>query len=178
MPVSYAPLFVPLLLIGIPLVYLLKSRKKALLAAIGSLLTVAAILLLVFVPGWGLHHQASAGNAAAQYRYAQWLENHGERLGALLPWAGEPDVYGGYAWLQKSAAQNYPPAVWLLGVRLKYGIFVPQPPNWTGPAGNVFPQPAQGQAMIDKAVNTLGYKPPTADEEGYYFQYYRRGVSP
>jgi hypothetical protein len=38
-----------------------------------------------------------------------------------------------YAWLEKAAAQDYPPAVWLVGVRLKYGLHVPRPPNWNGP---------------------------------------------
>jgi TPR repeat protein len=84
---------------------------------------------------------------------------------------------GGYTWLAKAAAQDYPPAVWLVGVRLKYGILVPMPKDWNGPGGNVFPQPERGQQMIDHAVNDLGFKP-TTNEESYYFQHYRRDLPP
>jgi TPR repeat protein len=177
MPVSYLPCITPLLLIAVPLLLLFKSRLAAGVAAIMSFLMLSAFFLSIYIPGWRLHSQAAAGDPVAQYRYAQWLENHSEQVGAVVLWPFEPDVYGGFAWLQKSAAQNYPPAVWLVGVRFKYGIFVPQPADWKGPGGNIFPQPERGQPMIDHAVNDLGYSPP-ADAESYYFQHYRRNLPP
>jgi hypothetical protein len=61
--------------------------------------------------------------------------------------------------------------LYALGVRLKHGIHVPRPANWTGPSGNVFEQPDLGQSYIDKAFE-LGYKP-KVDEESYYWQVYR-----
>jgi hypothetical protein len=177
MPVSLFPCIVPLLLIGIPLLLLKRSRRAAKLGAVGSACVLALILGVVYVPGWRLHARAEKGDAAAQYRYAQWLETHSGELGEILLWPSEPDVLGGYAWLEKAAAQDYPPAVWLVGVRLKQGVFVPEPPGWTGPAGNAFPQPERGQAMIDRAVRQLGYRPP-AGEEAFYWQHYRRGLRP
>jgi len=177
MPVSYLPCLTPLLLIGIPLALLFKNRRSAGIAAIISALLVGAFMLSIYVPGWYLHSRAAAGNPVAQYRYAQWLENHSEDVGSVILWPGEPDVYGGFEWLQKAAAQNYPPAVSLVGARLKEGIFVPQPPNWAGPGGNVFAQPSRGQPLIDHAINDLGYNPP-ADAWAFYYQHYRRGLAP
>ena len=177
MPVSVLPCITPLLLIGVPLLLLFKSRRAATWGAVVSVCLLALLLLSVYIPGWRLHAKAAKGDPVAQYEYAQWLENHSEQLGAIILWPSEPDVLGGYAWLEKAAAQNYPPAVWLVGVRVKEGTFVPEPPGWTGPGGNVFPQPERGQAMIDRAVNQLGYRPP-ASEDTFYFQHYRRGLPP
>lgn len=177
MPVSYLPCITPLLLVGVPLLLLAKGRRAATVASVVSATLLCAFLLAVYVPGWWLHAKAARGDPAAQYAYAQWLENHSEELGAILPWPAEPDVLGGYAWLEKAAAQNYPPAVWLVGVRLKEGTFVPEPPGWTGPAGNVFPQPQRGQPMIDRAVKQLGYRPP-GSEDTFYWQHYRQGLPP
>jgi hypothetical protein len=177
MPVSFLSCITPLLLLGVPLLLLFKSGRAAAWAAGVSVCLLALFLLSVYIPGWSLHAKAAKGNPVAQYEYAQWLENHSEQLVAVIPWPSEPDVLGGYAWLEKAAAQNYPPAVWLVGVRLKQGMFVPEPPAWTGPGGNVFPQPERGQAMIDRAVNQLGYRPP-ASEDTFYFQRYRCGLPP
>jgi TPR repeat protein len=61
----------------------------------------------------------------------------------------------GYAWLEKAANRNYPPAIYALGVRTKHGIHVPRPKDWDGPVGNVFDQPLRGQALIDKAITLI-----------------------
>ncbi len=89
----------------------------------------------------------------------------------LIPWPVTPEVLGGYAWLEKSAALNYPPAVYAVGVRLKYGDYVPRPEGWTGAAGNHFPQPERGQKMIDQALQ-LGYVP-RIEEQYFYWKEYR-----
>src|SRR5687767_1432680 len=111
MPVSFLPCITPLLLIGVPLLLLFKSRRAAKWGAVVSVCLLALFLLRVYIPGWRLHAKAAKGDPVAQYEYAQWLENHSEQAGA---WPSEPDVLGGYAWLEKAAAQNYPPAVWLV----------------------------------------------------------------
>ncbi len=177
MPVSFLPCITPLLLIGVPLFLLFKNRRAGKIAGVCSASFLVLLLLTVYVPGWWLYAKAAKGDLAAQYRYAQWLENHSEQLGAIILWPSEPDVLGGFAWLEKAAAQNYPPAVWLVGVRLKHGIHVPMPAGWTGAGGNVFRQPERGQAMIDRAVYQLGYQSP-ASEDNFYWQNYRRGLPP
>jgi hypothetical protein len=178
MPVSYLPCITPLLLIGVPILLLFKSRRAAAIAAVQSIVILSTILLSIYVPGWRLHSQAAAGNPYAQYRYAQWIELHSGELNDIILWPpSEPDVYGGLPWLEKAAAQDYPPAVWLLGARFKYGMFVPEPTNWKGPGGNVFPQPERGQPMIDHAVNDLGYVPPS-DAWSYFYQHYGHNLPP
>ena len=172
MPVSLWPLIFPVLLVGVPLLLLARGRRPFLRAASGSALILVLLLLWIYVPGWVLRMKAERGDLGAMYELARWTENHDERLGSIILWPVEPDVLGGYAWLEKAAAQDYLPALWLVGVRLKYGIHVPEPPSWDGPGGNVFPQPQRGQKLIDRAVAS-GYHPPT-DEEWYYSMVYRR----
>ena len=174
MPVSYLPCLTPILLIGIPFLLLFRSRRSAGIAAIISASLVAVLLLTVFVPGWILEAKASSGDGESQYRYAQWRENHSEQVGAIILWPASPDVLGGYQWLEEAAKNDYPPAVWLVGQRLKHGIHVPRPSGWQGPAGNVFPQPDRGQDMIDRAIDELGFQPPMDGPE-YYWQHYRAG---
>ncbi|HEX3357051.1 MAG TPA: hypothetical protein VHS31_08780 [Tepidisphaeraceae bacterium] len=174
---SYLPCFTPLLLIGVPLLLLFKSWRAAKIAAVCSACALSLLLLIVYIPGWLLYAKAAKGDPAAEYRYAQWLENHSDQLGDIILWPVEPDALGGYAWLEKAAAKNYPPAVWLVGVRLKHGLFVPEPRGWTGPGGNSFEQPDRGQPMIDRAINQLGYMPPER-EETFYDLHYRRGLPP
>ncbi|GAC1473399.1 MAG: hypothetical protein NVSMB9_21950 [Isosphaeraceae bacterium] len=171
MPVSYLPFITPLLLVGVPLLLLAKGKRAALVASATSAFLTLLLILSVYAPGWLL--RADRENPAALYELARWKENHGEQISAVLPWPCQPDVLGGYALLEQAAARNDPPAVWLVGVRLKYGIHVPEPPNWTGPGGNVFPQPERGQRMIDRAI-ALGFQPPP-DEENYYGRVYRTG---
>lgn len=170
MPVSPVPIVFPLMLIGIPLLFALKGRRPFLIAAGVSASLLLAIFLSVFVPGWILRIRAD-GNPAAMYELARWTENHDAKLGQLILWPVSPDVLGGYRWLEKAAEKEYPPAVYAVGVRLKYGQFVPRPPDWKGPGGNVFEQPEAGQKMIDKALE-LGYKP-KSDEEYFYWREYR-----
>lgn len=115
--------------------------------------------------------KANRGDPAAKYGLARWTERHDEQIGEFILWPFSPDVLGGYAWLEKAAAADYPPAIYAVGVRLKHGNHVPRPPNWNGPDGNVFPQPQRGQVLIDKAVQ-LGYQP-MIEEEYFYWQQYR-----
>jgi hypothetical protein len=91
----------------------------------------------------------------------------------MILWPCEPDVLGGFAWLEAAATQDYPPAAYLVGVRLKHGEHVPRPPDWKGPSGNHFPQPEKGQELIDRALK-LGFVPPPGDEASYYMRAYRR----
>jgi|GEM_PF-6721667 len=173
MPVSYLPCVTPLLLLTIPLLCLVRGRRAFYIGASISVGLFALLFLWVYVPGWILMSQAHRGDPAAQYELARWTENHCERLGSVILWPCEPDVLGGFAWLEKAAAQDYPPAVYLVGVRLKHGEHVPKPPDWNGPGGNHFPQPERGQKMIDLALD-LGFRPPPGDEVSYYMRVYRR----
>jgi TPR repeat protein len=164
--------FVTLLLLGVPFLARLWGRKPFLRAAAVSVALLLFHFLWVFVPGWVLRVKAERGDPAAMYELARWTENHDEQFGSLVLWPVIPDVLGGYAWLEKAAAQEYPPAVYAVGVRLKYGEHVPRPPDWpSNQMGNYFPQPERGQALIDKAL-ALGYQP-TIDEKEFYRKQYR-----
>ncbi len=172
MPVSFLPLIPWIIILAFLIVNALRGRKAFCTAAIVSATVVGVILLSAHVPGWLLWARATNGDAESQYEYARWKENHSEQINTLLLWPEFPDVLGGYHWLEKSADQEYPPALFAIGVRLKYGMHVPRPPNWDGPGGNVFRQPDRGQQFIDRA-HELGYKEPV-DEEAFYWQHYRR----
>jgi hypothetical protein len=176
MPVSFVPLILPIALVGIPLLLLLKSKKACIVASVISVAILSLIFLSVYVPGWLLMRKAHGGDPAAIYELARWTENHDERIGEFTLWPFRPNVLGGYALLEKAAAADYPPALYALGVRLKYGDHVPRPPGWKGPGGNVFPQPERGQALIDKAIE-LGYEP-TIKEAYFYFLQYRKRRTP
>jgi hypothetical protein len=171
MPVSYVPCVLPLLLVLVPLLCLRKGRKPFVIASASSLVVLILVLLPFYVPGWILMVKARGGNSEAQYELARWHENHCEAIQEWLLWPCESDVLTGYGWLESAAQQNYPPAVYTLGVRLKYGTHVPRPKSWRGPAGNVFPQPEKGQQLIDMALQ-LGYQPKTR-EEWHYAKVYR-----
>ncbi len=172
MPVSYLPLIVPLLLIGAPLVCLLASKRVALSAAIISVLILSLIIGIPKIQGARLHAAAKKGDAQKQFEYAKWLENHGERIGRVILWPFGADVDKGYEWVERAAENGHPEAMYALGVRLKYGMFVPRPPDWSGPAGNVFEQPGRGQIWIDRAIGA-GYQP-TVQEDWYYWQVFRK----
>ncbi len=169
MPVSFLPVIFPALLIGVPLLFLVKGRRQFPRVTALSTSIVLLLLLSVYVPGWVLMFRASRGDPAAMYELARWTEKHDNVIGEYILWPMTPDVLGGYAWLERAANRDYPPATYALGVRIKYGIHVPRPPDWNGPAGNVFDQPLRGQALIDKAIE-LGYRP-TVDEEDFYAHY-------
>jgi TPR repeat protein len=171
-PVSFLPLIVPCALVLIPAIIAWKHGKRAAKSAsVVSISLVAMLFFWVYVPGWVLMAKAYDGDAKSQYRLAKWYENHSEKIGALVIWPIQPDVLGGYAWLEKAAQQDYPPALYAVGVRLKYGIHVPMPKNWRGAGGNHCPQPERGQPYIDKAIE-LGYKP-QVDEQYFYWSVYR-----
>lgn len=173
MPVSYLPVITFLLLFGVPIFGLLRGRKSFRVGAAISVGLFTLVFLCVYVPGWSLMPSAFRGDPAAQYKLARWTENHCEQIGSVVLWPCSPDVLSGFAWLEKSAAQDYPPAMYLVGVRLKHGIHVPMPRDWNGPGGNVFLQSDRGQKLIDRALQ-LGFVPPNGDERGYYWQVYRR----
>ncbi|MDX1968021.1 MAG: hypothetical protein SFV23_12675 [Planctomycetaceae bacterium] len=172
MPVSLTPILFPLFLVVITLVGTCCSRKAGLLVAGASIAAVLLIVLSAEVPGWALMLRARQDDPAAMYELARWTENRAEDLGEWLPYPGSPNVLGGYALLERAAEYDYPPALYAVGVRLKFGDFVPEPPNWTGPGGNVFPQPERGQPLIDKAL-ALGYQPSV--EEIHFYWWYRTG---
>jgi len=146
--------------------------RRFLKTLVGTALIVGAILTPFFISGMSLKLQATSGDSKAQYRYARWLENTSESIGAIMLWPFSPDVLGGYEWLRKSAEGGFIPAIYVQGIRLKHGIHVPEPVGWSGPGGNVFPQPEKGQKLIDKAVS-LGFPIPHITEESYYWHFYR-----
>ncbi len=172
MPVSYLPCITPILLIGIPLLFAFRNRKSFLMAASVSGALLAVLFLSVYVPGWILGARAHAGDAEAQYELARWHENHSGQIGSIVLWPFSPDVLGGYRWLERSAAQDYPPALYAIGVRLKHGIHVPRPPNRSDPGGNTSRQSERGQSCIDRAIE-LGYTPPV-EEKIFYWHVYRQ----
>jgi hypothetical protein len=177
MPVSFFPLVLTLLLVAIPLLCLAKGKRLFFLGLGGSALFVLAMILPIYIPGWMLSARAHGGDPVAQYELARWHENHCEAIQQLFFWPCEPDVRAGYRWLEQAAAHDYPPALYALGVRLKYGDFVPRPENWTGPGGNVFPQPERGQPLIDRALR-LGYKPEVPERLFYFTVFRHEGSSP
>lgn len=167
------PWIVTTLLIGVPFLLLSWSRKRFLWAAAISVSIVSLHFLSVYLPGRTLMVRANRGDAAAMYELARWTENHDEEIGEYFLWPVLPDVLGGYALLEKAADQDYLPAVYAIGVRLKYGEHVPRPPDWPrNKNGNYFPQPERGQALIDKAIR-LGYRP-LGDEKKFYWKEYRK----
>ena len=172
MPVSLLPLVLPIVFIVLLMRGALRG-KRAFLRAVGVVVGITALVALPFyVPGWWFMFRSCRGDGAAMYQLARWHENHCEKVGVLILWPCFPDVEAGYRALERSAAAGYPPAIYALGVRLKYGDNVPQPPGWTGAAGNVFPQPERGQPLIDQAVQA-GFTP-TVEERLFYWQIFRK----
>jgi hypothetical protein len=169
MPVSLFPLVLPMVF----LVVLIRGAirgKRAFLRAIAIVVTVTAVITLPFyIPGWWLMLRS---DGASLYRLARWHENHCEKVGALILWPCEPDVAAGFRALERSAAAGYRPAIYALGVRLKHGDHVPEPPGWAGAAGNVFPQTERGQPLIDQALRA-GYTP-RVEEQLFYWQEFRK----
>lgn len=168
---TLVPWIITGLLIGVPVLFIPFRRRVAIWAGSGSATILLALFLWVYVPGWLLMQKADRGDPVAMYELARWTENHDEHIGMFIPWPVVPDVLGGYACLERSAALNYPPAIYAIGVRLKYGEHVPRPDDWTGADGNYFPQPNRGQVYIDRAIH-LGFRP-TGDEKTFYWKQYR-----
>jgi hypothetical protein len=170
MPINPLPLLTALLLLVVPGFFLLtgQGRRFGRSVLVGGAF-VAVVWLWVYVPGWVLMVRAHFGNPAAAYELARWTEKRAEQLGTVLLWPEEPDVLGGFARLERAAALDYPPAVYALGARLKYGMHVPNP---SGAGGDRYPQPEHGQELIDKALR-MGYQP-TIPEELFYWCEYRK----
>jgi hypothetical protein len=172
MPVSPLPLLLPIVFIVL-LILGARRGKRGFLRAVAIVVGITAVVALPFyIPGCWFMLRGSRGDGAALYQLARWHENHCERVGAFILWPCSPDVAAGYSALERSAAAGYSPAIYALGVRLKYGDHVPEPPGWTGAAGNVFPQPERGQPLIDQALRA-GYTP-RVEEQLFYWQEFRK----
>ena len=174
MPVSYLPLFLPIVFVVLLIRAALRG-KRAVLRAVKIVIGVTAIVVLPFyVPGWWLMLRAWRGDAKAMYELARWHENHCGKINELILWPCRPEVNAGYRVLERAASAGYPPAMYVLGVRLKYGLFVPMPIDWSGPCCNVYPQPQKGEPWIDRAIQA-GFRPPARNgEDRYYWQVYRQ----
>jgi hypothetical protein len=172
MPVSLFPLVLPIVF----LILLIRGAirgKRAFLRAVGIVVAIIGVVALPFyIPGWWLMLRRSRGDGASLYQLARWHENHCDEIGELILWPCFPDVAAGYRALKRSAAAGYTPAIYALGVRLKYGEFVPESSGWTGPGGNVFEQPGKGQPLIDQALHA-GYMP-KVEEKLFYWQEFRK----
>jgi len=172
MPVSVFPVFLTALLLIVPFVAARFGARYGIRFGIISLSLFLSVVLFAYIPGLYWAWEARSGNGNALYRLAQWEESHSESIGQWFLWPFRPDVRSGYQNLEAAANSGYPPAIYALGVRLKYGQHVPKPKNWMGPAGNVFDQPERGQPLIDKALS-LGFAPPVKEDE-FYWQVFRR----
>jgi hypothetical protein len=97
MPVSFLPVIIPALLLGLPLLCLSKGRRSFLQASAVSASILLLLILWVYVPGWILMFKASRNDPAAMYELARWTEKHDEQLGEFILWPFESNVLGGYA---------------------------------------------------------------------------------
>ncbi len=171
MPVSYFPLLLPLLFVVLLAQGAIRGWRALIHAIVIVCLILAMVLLPFYIPGWILMWRVRGGDPHVMYQLAKWHENHSDGIGEIILWPFQPDVLGGYAWVERAAEKDYPPALYAIGVRLKHGLHVPKPAGWTGPGGNVFEQPERGQKYIDKAIE-LGYTP-LVDENMFYDWVYR-----
>ena len=171
MPVSFLPLLLPLIFLAFLIWGAFGGWKRFRSTALCIFVVVIVVLAPFHIPGAILRLQAGGSDPHAKYRYARWLENTPEAVGSVILWPVQPNVLEGYRWLERAAEQDFAPALYVQGVRLKYGTHVPEPEGWSGPGGNVFPQPNRGQELIDRALS-LGFQP-MVKEEWYYWQVYR-----
>lgn len=160
MPASLTPLITIALLVGTALWFLISKNKASRRTFVVAESLLCAILLGNFLPGGIYWMRARAGSPAAMYELARWTESHDENIGEYILWPFVPDVDGGYVWLERAAALDYPPALYALGLRLKHGMFVDEPAGWK-----------RGQPLIDRAI-ALGHQP-VANEETFSFGHYR-----
>jgi hypothetical protein len=165
MAVSFLPILVPAVLI-VSIIVRLCSKKwhTPATVSIGLCLCIyALVLLLEFGAGLRLRWKADKGDPHAQYEYSRWIECHCERIQSYFIWPCFPDVSGqSFAWLSKAAAQDYPAAMYALGVRLKHNQFVPADTA----------DPRRGVDLIIRARN-LGFRPP-CDEHLFYYTVFRQ----
>lgn len=172
MPVSLFSLVLPIVFLVLLIRGAIRGKRAFLRAVVIVVAIIAVVALPFYIPGWWLMLRGSRGDGASLYQLARWHENHCEKVGAFILWPCSPDVAAGYRALERSAAAGYTPAIYALGVRLKYGDHVPEPPGWTGAAGNVFDQPERGQPLIDQALRA-GYTP-RVEERLFYWQEFRK----
>jgi hypothetical protein len=163
MPVSFFPLLLPALFIFLLIRGAYRGRRALVRAIVIVVCAIAVVLLPFYIRGWWLMFRSARGDAQAMYELARWHENHCESIGELILWPCEADVESGYKALERSAAAGYPPAMFALGVRLKYGLFVP------GSATE------GGQPWIDRAIQG-GFRSPVPEEQ-FYFRVYRQDYS-
>jgi len=173
MPVN----FLPILLYAFVIVALVISAKhgwkKFLIVFILIGTTISLVVWSIFYRGYILEDKAMHGDEEAQYSYSRWLENYPDKMNNIFLTNISPDMTESFYWLSESANNGYLPAIYMKGIRLKYGHFVPKPLDWTGPSGNVFAQPTKGQKLIDHALKN-GFKPTHGvSEDVYYFQVFR-----
>ena len=179
MPVNYLPLIFGLVIFIVPVIIivkliLLKDNFRSLLKIllIQSVL-LAIIFLFVYLPGYIYMYEAHYKNdPKSQYELSRWYENHADKINSIImiPFLkAECDVKKGFEWLNRSADNEYPEAIYALGIMYKYGIFVPDP-SGRNTGGNYFPQPEKGQQLIDKAIQA-GYKPNVKEEDFYYLHF-------
>ena len=171
MPVSFLPIFLPMIGLGFLIWGAFGGWARLGKTGLGILMVVSAVLAPFYIPGAFLRIHAGRGDAQAQYRYARWVENTPGAVGSVMLWPLRPNVMEGYRWLERAAKQDFAPALYVQGVRLKYGTHIPKPENWPGSAGNVFPQPGPGQERIDRALD-LGFRS-VVQEELHYWHVYR-----
>jgi hypothetical protein len=165
-PVSFLPFLTWLVILVCVTGSAFWSRKAFAWSVLASAGFVVLVVVTVHLPGWLLRSAAVDGDPESQYEYARWVENRSEKMNSILVWPDAPDVLGGYQWLERAARQDYPPAVFTVGVRLKYGMHVRRPAGWSGPSGNIFRQPELGQRYIDRA-RELGFTR-YADDSSFY----------
>lgn len=158
MPASPFPMINTTLIAAAVLWFLVSRSKKSFRAFVTAIAFVCVVLGCNFAPGIIYWMAAQTGSPWATYELARWTETHDERIGEWVLWPVGPNLLGGYALLERATAMDYPPAIYAMGVRLKHGFGVPEPPNWNGPGGNCFPQPERGQPLIDRAI-ALGHQP-------------------
>ena len=141
-----------------------------------SLITVIFLIIIlisrVYITGAYYSIRANNGDPVYLYELARWHECYCEDIQRFILWPCSNDHLTGYSFLEKSAEQDYPIALYALGLRLKKGNYVPVPDGGFGPSYPHYgrAQPIRGQKLINKALE-LGYIP-TVTEGAFYRRVY------
>jgi TPR repeat protein len=163
-PVDYTPLIHLNVLIGV-IFAVIFTRKRIAKVWIG-LLGVAWWLLPVipvYVVGYRLEVRAVAGDPAAQFEYARWLENHVDTLhNRTLLWLADYDFRQSVPWLEAAAKNGHAEALYALGVRHKYAECLPP--------GT---EPLDGETLVKKSIER-GYRPNTPERQYYWLRFRKR----